>query len=91
MHGPLVERVHIVAGFACASAAIVMLILPPTLAMKSTLTATLFFSAQSSISFFMATSPVGTQWSQRPRLSLPAAPAVRMCTRGRADGGRTDL
>ena len=41
-------------------------------------------AAQASISFFMAGLPEGTQWSHRPRLSLPAAPAVRICTSGSA-------
>ena len=82
LHRPLVERVDIVSG--------------PGLRLggpgddddsrdrKSSCTSTLFFSAQASTSFFMAASPVGTQWSQSAKLSLPAAPAVRMCTSGRA-------
>ena len=70
--------------FACASAAMVMLIFMPTPVRKSSSTSTLFFSAHSSTSFFMAASPVGTQWSQIAKLSLPAAPAVRICTSGKA-------
>ena len=65
----------------------VMLILLPMEVRKSSSTSTLFFSAQASTSFFMAASPVGTQWSHSAIFSLPAAPAVRICTSGSALGG----
>ena len=45
---------------------------------------TLFFSAQALTCFCIAAFPAGTQWSQKPIDSLPAAAAVRMCTSGRA-------
>ena len=47
------------------------------------MTSTLFFAAQSATCLRIASVPPGTQWSQRLILSLPAAPAVRMCTNGR--------
>src|SRR3974390_215144 len=61
-----------------------MAILPPLEVMKSTVTSTLFCSAQASTCFFIAAFAGGTQWSQNPTTSLPAAPAVRICTNGRA-------
>src|SRR5690242_19103351 len=52
--------------------------------MKSAVTSTLFLSAQAWTCWRIFSVPPGTQWSQRPMLSLPAAPAVRMCTSGSA-------
>src|SRR4051812_23798112 len=52
--------------------------------MKSTVTSTLFLLAQASTCFFIMSLAPGTQWSHKPIESLPAAPAVRICTSGRA-------
>src|ERR1700709_2402786 len=69
---------------AWVSAAGVNWSLPPEVVMKSALTSTLFFSAQVLTCFCMTSLAPGTQWSQKPMLSLPAAPAVRICTSGSA-------
>src|SRR4051794_34960899 len=67
---------------ACASAAMVTVILLPTAVRKSSWTSTLFFAAQALTSLRMASFPLGTQWSHSARLSRPAAPAVWMLTSG---------
>ena len=69
---------------ACASAAPVICSLLPVLVMKSAWASTLFFSAQASTCFCITSLPPGTQWSQKPIDTFPAAPAVRMCTSGSA-------
>ena len=69
---------------ACASAAWVIWILKPFDVMKSIVTSTLFLSAQALTCLFIVSFAVGTQWSQKPTVSLPAAPAVRICTSGSA-------
>ena len=49
---------------------------------------TLFFSAQASTSFFIATSPVGTQWSQSARLQFAGgAGGADVHQRQRGSGG----
>jgi hypothetical protein len=63
----------------------------PTPVRKSSWTSTLFFAAHSSTSFFIAALPLGTQWSHRARLNLPAAPAVRICTSGKAVAAAPNL
>jgi len=64
--------------FDCASAAPVISSLLPLPVMKSAVTSTLFLSAQAFTCFCMISLPAGTQWSQKPTASLPAAPAVRI-------------
>src|SRR5215204_3960829 len=58
---------------ACASAAIVSSSLSPFEVMKSIDSSTLFLSAHSWQSLRIGSSAVGTQWSQKPQASLPAA------------------
>ena len=58
---------------ACASAAVVSSSLLPCEVMKSILTSTFSFSAHSLISVSVAPLAPGTQWSQKPTDSLPAA------------------
>ena len=73
---------------ACASAA------PVTwrfAEVKSAVTSTLFFSAQAATCFCITGLACGTQWSQKPTESLPAAPAVRMCTNGNAAAAAPSL
>src|ERR1035437_2217471 len=70
--------------FACASAAPVISNLLPLPVMKAACTSTLFLAAQASTCFCMMSLPLGTQWSQKPTASLPAAPAVRIWTSGNA-------
>ena len=64
--------------FAWASATPVICSFWPELAMKSAMTSTLFFSAQALTCFCMTSLAPGTQWSQKPIDTFPAAPAVRM-------------
>src|SRR5216684_1499525 len=68
---------------ACASAACVRIILLPAEAMKSIVTSTLFLAAHSSTRPFSTGLAAGTQRSQMPIVSLPAAVAVWTCTSGR--------
>ena len=58
---------------ACASAAPVSSSLLPWVVMKSIVTSTFSFSAHSLISVSVALLALGTQWSQKPTDSLPAA------------------
>src|ERR1700689_568185 len=59
--------------------------------MKSAVTSTLFLSAQVLTCFCITSLAPGTQWSQKPMFSLPAAPAVRMCTSGSATAAAPSL
>ena len=61
---------------ACASAAMVIKFLLPMEVMKSACTSTLVLSDQAATCFFIASLPAGTQWSQNPIETLPAAPAA---------------
>ena len=76
---------------AWVSAAGVSCSLPLAVLMKSAETSTLFFSAQASTCFCITALAPGTQWSQKPMLSLPAAPAVRICTSGSAAAAAANL
>src|SRR4051794_20874679 len=76
---------------AWASAAAVSMSLLPLPVMKSACTSTLFFSAQALTCFCITSFPPGTQWSQKPMLTFPAAPAVRMCTNGKAVAAAASL
>src|SRR5260370_41122162 len=67
---------------ACASAAIVNRSLSPLDVMKSTVISTFSFAAHSRQSCSSGGVAVGTQWSQKPQESLPAAKAPR--TKGAA-------
>src|SRR5579875_1315812 len=67
---------------AWASAAIVTSSLLPEDVMKSSETSTLFCAAQACTCLRITSLPCGTQWSQKPTESFPAAPAVRICTNG---------
>src|SRR5882757_2519268 len=67
---------------ACASAAVVSRSLLPCDVMKSIVTSTFSFSAHSFTAFSVALLAFGTQWSQKPTESLPAAWAPR--TKGAA-------
>src|SRR3954452_15474413 len=69
---------------AWASAASVSRFLLPTEVMKSIETSVLFFSAHDLTSLVITSFAPGTQWSQKPMVSLPAAAAVRICTSGNA-------
>src|SRR5271163_3069623 len=69
---------------ACASAERVSKFLKPTEVMKSACTSTFILSDQAATCFFIASLPAGTQWSQNPIETLPAAPAVRTWTSGSA-------
>lgn len=69
---------------ACSSAASVSRFLLPIVVMKSACTSTLVRSAKAATCLRITALPSGTQWSQKPTLSFPAAPAVRICTSGRA-------
>src|SRR4051794_33514445 len=62
---------------ACASAAIVMRNLSPVLVMKSAFTSTFSLSAHSWTILRITSLAPGTQWSQNPTLTLPAAWAPR--------------
>ncbi len=66
------------------SAAAVSISLPPFEVMKSTCTSTLFLPAQVSTCWRSTSFVRGTQWSQNPSVSLPAAPTVRICASGSA-------
>ena len=70
--------------FACASAAMVSRFFWPTEVMKSGWISTWFLAAKAATCFFMMSLPAGTQWSQKPTASLPAAWPVRICTNGSA-------
>ena len=77
--------------FACASAAMVIRFLKPTEVMKSACTSTLFLSDQTATCLRITSLPAGTQWSQNPIETRPAAPAVRICTSGKADAAAPSL
>src|SRR6266478_6812099 len=68
--------------FACASAAMVNRSLSPFEVMKSTVMSTFSFAAHSRHSCSRGAVAFGTQWSQKPQESLPAAKAP--CTNGAA-------
>src|ERR1700727_81677 len=76
---------------AWVSAAGVSCNLPPEVVMKSAVTSTLFLAAHASTCFCMVSFAPGTQWSQKPIFNLPAAPAVRICTNGRAAAAAPSL
>ena len=69
---------------ASASAPIVRSILLPMAVRKSRCTSTWFFAAHLATTLRMASLPAGTQWSHIAQVSLPAAPAVWICTSGSA-------
>ena len=56
----------------------------PIEVMKSAWTSTWFALAKASHCCFITSLPAGTQWSQKPMETLPAAWPVRICTRGNA-------